>query len=129
MNCHGQIWNQAPAISLVRASYFSGKPIRWERVFNVPDFVFFNHAAHVRRDIGCVSCHGRIDLMGQVYMPMAMTMSWCIDCHREPENHLRPEDRITDMEWSPPGPQREVGLLIKRRDHIAPPTNCSGCHR
>lgn len=129
MNCHAQVWNQAPAVSLVRASFFSGKPIRWERVFNVPDFVFFNHAVHVHRNVGCVSCHGRIDLMGQVYMPEAMTMSWCIDCHREPENHLRPAERITDMEWSPARPQLEIGLEIKAKNHIAPPTNCSGCHR
>lgn len=129
MNCHGQVWNQAPAVSLVRASFFSGKPIAWQRVNSLPDFVFFNHSVHVRRNVGCVSCHGRVDLMGQVYMPEAMTMRWCLDCHRAPEKHLRPADRIADMEWAPARPQREVGLQIKAEDHIAPPTNCSGCHR
>lgn len=129
MNCHNQIWNQAPSLSRVRASYFGKKPIVWERVSTLPQYVFFNHAIHVNRNIGCVSCHGRVDLMGQVYMPVAMTMQWCIDCHREPENHLRPADRITDMEWMPSGPQRGVGLEIKARHHIAPPIYCSGCHR
>jgi hypothetical protein len=129
MNCHGQVWNQAPALSLVRASFFSGKPIAWERVTNLPDFVFFNHSIHVRRNVGCVSCHGRVDLMGQVYMPEAMTMRWCLECHRAPENHLRPADRITDMEWLPPRSQRALGLEIRTRNHIDPPTNCSGCHR
>jgi mono/diheme cytochrome c family protein len=66
--------------------------------------------------------------MGQVYMPVAMTMSWCIDCHRHPENHLRPADRITDMEWAP-ARQRELGLAIMAERRIAPPTHCSGCHR
>ena len=129
MNCHDQIWDRAPAVSLVRASYFSGKPIEWERIFNVPDFVFFNHAIHVNRNVGCVTCHGRIDLMAQVYMPEAMTMRWCLDCHREPEQYLRPSEYVTDMEWLPRGTQREIGLAIKSKNHIAPPTTCSGCHR
>jgi hypothetical protein len=129
MNCHGQVWNHAPAVSLLRSSFFSSKPIVWNRVNNLPDFVFFNHAIHVNRNIGCVSCHGRVDLMGQVYMPEAMTMRWCLDCHRAPEQHLRPADHVADMEWVPPRPQREVGLEIKTKNHIDPPTNCSGCHR
>jgi hypothetical protein len=129
MGCHNQVWNQAPVVSLVRASVFRDKPIRWNRITNVPDFVFFNHAVHVNRNIGCVSCHGRVDLMGQVFMPRAMTMSWCIDCHRAPENHLRPADRVVDMEWAPTSSQREIGLEIKAKNHIDPPTYCSGCHR
>ena len=129
MNCHSQIWNDTPGLSRVRASYFGGEPIVWERVFTLPQFVFFNHAVHVNRNVGCVSCHGRVDLMGQVYMPVAMTMSWCIDCHRHPENHLRPADRITDMEWAPGRPQRELGLEIRAKRGISPPTHCSGCHR
>ena len=129
MNCHSQIWNEAPSLSLIRSSYFNGEPVVWERVFSLPQHVFFNHAIHVNRNIGCVSCHGRVDLMGQVYMPVAMTMSWCIDCHRQPEKQLRPADRVTDMEWIASRPQREIGLEIKARLHIDPPTHCSGCHR
>jgi hypothetical protein len=129
MHCHAQVWNRAPAVALVRSSYFTDTPIAWERVFNVPDFVFFNHAVHVRRNVGCVTCHGRIDLMAQVYMPEAMTMDWCLDCHRAPENYLRPAEHITDMEWTPRRPQRDLGLAIKAENNIAPPTNCTGCHR
>lgn len=129
MNCHGQIWNQAPILSQVRKSFFSKEPIRWTRVFNVPDFVFFNHAIHVNRNVGCVSCHGRVDLMGQVYMPMAMTMRWCLECHRAPEEHLRPDERITDMEWVPERPAIEIGREIKAQKKIDPPTNCTACHR
>lgn len=129
MNCHGQVWNRAPLISAVRSSYFSNTPLEWQRVFNVPDFVFFNHSVHVHRNVGCVSCHGRVDSMGQVYMPEAMTMSWCLDCHRAPEDHLRPQDRITEMDFLPPDEQRQVGLAIKADKHIDPPTTCSACHR
>jgi hypothetical protein len=129
MNCHEQVWPRAPAVAPVRSSFFRGTPIVWTRVFNVPDFVFFNPAAHVRRNVGCVSCHGRVDLMGQVYMPEAMTMRWCLDCHRTPEKALRPSNRITDMEWAPSGAERDIGLAIKAEKHIDPPTHCSGCHR
>lgn len=129
MNCHAQIWNDAPVLALVRASFFSGKPIRWQRVFNVPDFVFFSHAAHVNRNVGCVSCHGRIDLAGNVFMSQAMTMDWCIDCHRAPQDRLRPLDRITDMEWDPGPARRAIGRQIRAENQIEPPTHCSGCHR
>ena len=129
MNCHSQIWNDSPSLSRIRSSYFNGEPIAWERTFSLPQHVFFNHAIHVNLNIGCASCHGRVDLMGQVYMPVAMTMSWCIDCHRKPEKQLRPADRITDMEWIPTRPQEQIGLEIKARLHIDPPTHCSGCHR
>ena len=129
MNCHAQVWNQAPLLSAVRSSYFSDKPLEWQRVSSLPDFVFFNHSIHVHRNVGCVSCHGRVDSMGQVYMPEAMTMSWCLDCHRAPEHQLRAADRITAMDVLPADEQREVGLAIKEDTQIAPPTNCSACHR
>jgi hypothetical protein len=129
MNCHGQVWNDAPLLSAVRASYFDSAPLEWQRVFNVPDFVFFNHAVHVHRNVGCVSCHGGVDAMGQVYMPVAMTMSWCLDCHRAPEKQLRSADRISEMDFLPPDEQLEVGLAIKTKNQIEPPTNCSACHR
>jgi hypothetical protein len=129
MNCHSQVWNDAPLLSRVRASFFSGKPIEWERVNALPDHVFFNHAVHVNRGVGCVSCHGRVDLMGQVYQAQPLTMAWCLDCHRAPENHLRPQEQITNMEWAPDRPQRDLGLAIKAAREIAPPTHCSACHR
>jgi hypothetical protein len=129
MGCHSQIWNNATLLEPVRASYINDIPIVWERVYRLPDFVFFNHAVHTRRGVGCVTCHGRVDEMARVYRVTTLSMSWCLACHRNPEGHLRPLDHITDMGWVAPTSQDELGRDIKRELGIDPPTNCSGCHR
>jgi hypothetical protein len=127
MNCHGQIWPSSPELSPVRHSYFSDEPIRWQRVNRLPDFVFFNHSAHVTHGVGCVSCHGRVDLMPQVYPAAPLTMRWCLDCHRDPAPHLRPLDKITDMEWTPSSP--EEGRELQAKLGARSLTNCTTCHR
>lgn len=119
MGCHGQIWTESPELAPVRASYFEQKPLVWQRVNSLPDFVFFDHSIHVKNGVGCVSCHGRVDQMGHVYQDKSLTMGFCLDCHRNPEPHLRPLDRVTDMEWAGPPATNQVR-------HI---TDCSGCHR
>jgi hypothetical protein len=130
MNCHNQIWNEATLLEPVRRSFYENVPLRWRRVYDVPDFVYFNHAIHVNRGVGCVSCHGRVDLQARVYRVTPLTMAWCLDCHRRPELHLRPPEEVTNMTWRPDRPQLEVGLELKEGLHINPPvTNCSGCHR
>lgn len=142
MGCHNQVWSDSPLLRPLRESAFSGEPIPWRRVYQLPDFVQFHHAAHVRAGVGCSSCHGRVDRMASVYRPVPTTMAWCLDCHRDPTPHLRPPDRITDMTW-PLSPRFETGLALNTdpaRAHISgdgsrgpgevrPPTNCSGCHR
>ncbi len=129
MNCHSQIWQRAELLALLRESWFTGQPLRWQRVHQLPEFVYFDHSAHVSHGVGCVECHGRVDLMGQVHAVSPLTMKWCIDCHRDPAPHLRPQSEITDMEWSPDRPPREVGEAIQRQLHVSPPVNCTGCHR
>jgi hypothetical protein len=129
MKCHSQIWNASPLLEPIRDTYFRGRTLAWQRVHNVPDFAFFNHAAHVMRGVGCVSCHGRVDLMGAVYQVMPLTMGWCLDCHRNPEPHLRPQSEITNMEWVPPEPPAVLGARIRAQRKIEPPTTCSACHR
>lgn len=89
LGCHNQIWNDSTLLAPVRDSAASGRPIPWQRVNSLPDFVYFNHAIHVTRGIGCVSCHGRVDEMAAVYQVAPLTMGWCIDCHRDPT----PQDR------------------------------------
>jgi hypothetical protein len=128
MNCHSQIWSDASVLEPVRRASVSGEPIVWNRVNSVPDFVFFNHAVHVGRGVGCVTCHGRVDLMTTVYKAAPMTMSWCLDCHRDPTPHLRPRELVTAMAWTADDP-REVGERIAADLHINPPEHCSGCHR
>lgn len=127
MGCHAQIWNDTPELELLRESYFAGRPIAWTAVHDLPDFVYFNHAAHLDHGIGCSSCHGRVDLMPAVYQTTPMTMGWCLDCHRRPGPHLRPRDAITTMPWEsvPVAMQRELAAAYG----VESKTHCTACHR
>ena len=58
MNCHSQIFNQSPTLEPVRASWRTGTSIEWVKVHDLPDFVYFNHSAHVNKGVGCTTCHG-----------------------------------------------------------------------
>jgi hypothetical protein len=129
MNCHSQIWNQSALLGIVRSAYFEDRPIRWTRVHRLPDFAYFNHAIHVNKGIGCVSCHGRIDQMPQVTQYAPLTMGWCLDCHRDPDRYLRPREEITSMSWQPPGDPVALAERLRREYHLQPRTACTTCHR
>ncbi len=129
MNCHSQIWQESARLAPVRESWFQDRPMRWRRVHQLPQFVYFDHSAHVSHGVGCVECHGRVDLMGEVYAVAPLTMQWCVDCHRDPAPYLRPKSEITRMSWVPDGPRREIGDAIVRELHVDPPVSCTGCHR
>lgn len=132
MGCHASVGIEAARqwrIAPVKESYATGKPIEWVKVHDLPDYAYFNHSAHVRRGIGCVSCHGRIDKMDVVYQVQPLSMSWCLDCHREPEKHLRPLEFVTKMDWQPLEPQLELGRRLREEYNINPPQDCSACHR
>ena len=107
-------------------------PIQWLKVHNLPDFVYFNHAIHIQKGIGCVSCHGRVDKMPIMWKEEPLTMEWCLECHRHPERHLREKREVFNMEWAPPvREQLEIGRDLIEREHIEVDrlTNCSVCHR
>lgn len=129
MNCHATIKAEEESLVVVKESYESGMPIKWVRIHNLPDFVFFDHSAHVTRGIGCVSCHGRIDTMEEVYQDQLLTMGWCLSCHRNPDKYLRPLDEVTNMEWVPAVDPKELGRLLRTERDINPSTDCWTCHR
>lgn len=131
MNCHNTIRTQSDKLKLVRESFESGMPLEWVRVHDLADFAYFDHSAHVTRGIGCVSCHGRIDQMDEagVYQAMPLNMGWCLECHREPEYHLRPREYVTSMDWRPGEDQVSLGLRLAEEFDIKPSTDCSTCHR
>ncbi len=129
MNCHAGIKTKSDALAPVFASYATGFPVEWVRVHDLPDFVYFDHSAHVRRGVGCVSCHGRVDQMEVVSQVKTLGMGWCLDCHRDPAGQLRPKDRVTDMAWQAEGDALVLGEQLRRDYHIQPPTDCSTCHR
>ena len=130
MNCHAKIHPASPKLQPVRDSYETGNPVEWVKVHDLPDYAYFNHSAHVTRGIGCVSCHGRIDHMEVVYQHEELSMGWCLRCHRQPEQHLRPPSEVTNMAWQPPGgDQLAFGAKLRDERNINPPTDCSTCHR
>lgn len=129
MGCHSQIWNDSPMLEPVRRSYYSGQPIRWNRVHDLPDFVYFDHSIHVAMGVGCVTCHGRVDRMAQVYQTKPLHMGWCLSCHRDPAPHLRPREEITNMEWDPGDDPRRVGAALVVEYGVEGPTYCTACHR
>jgi hypothetical protein len=132
MNCHSQIWATAPILEPVRASFRDNKPLRWTRVHDLPDFVYFNHSIHVRQGVGCDTCHGRVDQMPLMYQASTLQMSWCLDCHRDPAKYIRPRDQVFNMAWERPAGDPEFGRNLVNAYKIGSPeqlTSCSTCHR
>ncbi|MCF7687217.1 MAG: cytochrome c family protein [Cephaloticoccus sp.] len=132
MNCHNQIKTDSPLLTAVRESYETGKPVPWVKIHQVPDYVYFNHSAHINRGVSCVECHGRIDEMDTVAHAKPLSMGFCLDCHRNPEKVVRPLDKVTDLAWQHPdgvdGQMRD-GAKFVHDWNIKPPQSCSGCHR
>ena len=129
MNCHNQIKTDSPHIAKIKKSYITGEPIKWVKVHMLPDYAYFNHSRHVNSGISCVSCHGRVDQMEKVYQAKRLSMGWCLECHRAPEKHLRPIDKVYQMDWEPEEDQITLGLKLKDKYNINPKEHCSVCHR
>ncbi len=129
MNCHTQIWRESDFLAPVRQSYASDGSIRWIKVHDLPDFVYFDHSVHVTKGIGCVSCHGRIDRMNQVWQASSLQMEWCLECHRHPERWVRPREHVFDMDWQPTEDQTAMGLRLVKAYDIHTRTDCDTCHR
>jgi hypothetical protein len=131
MTCHSQIWNDSPMLAPVRESYISGRPLAWNRVHDLNDFVYFNHSIHVQKGVGCATCHGAVDEMPLIWKAEPMTMEWCLACHRAPEHFLRPKEAVFDMAYQPPADQVALGRQLIEEYHIVTQrlTDCYICHR
>jgi hypothetical protein len=129
MACHAQVWNESQLLDTVRASYFSGTPILWERVHRLPQYVYFNHAIHVSKGIGCAECHGRIDQMPLVRQTEPLTMGWCLDCHRDPVPRLRPRDEVTNLAWTANDTPNLNRQQLAHDYDVHTRTACTTCHR
>jgi len=145
MNCHSQIWTNAPMLEPVRESFRTGKSLEWTRVNDLPDFVYFDHSIHVNKGVGCDSCHGPVDRMPLMYQAQSLQMEWCLNCHRAPDKFLRPKDQVFNMRYEQPSAEKPLDVngshytdqsvlgkdLIKLYA-VRPPsdiTSCSTCHR
>ena len=131
MTCHSQIWRDAPMLEPVRASLRENKPLAWNRVHDLPDFVFFNHSIHVQKGIGCSTCHGPVDQMPLTWKQESLYMKWCIDCHRDPQKNIRPAEQVFNTRWQPPADQKTRGAELAQQYHVHTEhlTDCSACHR
>jgi hypothetical protein len=133
MNCHSNIKTDSIRLQPVRESWVSGKPIKWAKVHDLPDYVYFNHSAHVNKGVGCATCHGRVDQMDLVWQARPLSMGWCLDCHRTPEKFLRPKSELTSMTYNPtPAEQLSAGKELKEQYGIRDANymqSCSTCHR
>ncbi len=129
MGCHSQIWSEAPILEPVRESWRTGKSIEWNRVHDLPGFVYFNHSIHVAKGMGCQTCHGQVDQMPMVWKQNTLLMEWCLDCHRAPEKYIRPKDQVFNMEYKPEGDQAALGAKLVAEYKVRKLTDCSVCHR
>ncbi|MBI3848643.1 MAG: cytochrome c3 family protein [Planctomycetes bacterium] len=129
MTCHRQIWLDSPMLEPVRESFRNGRSIEWTRVHDLPGYVYFNHSIHVKKGIGCVTCHGRVDQMPLLWREHTLFMEWCLDCHREPERYVRPREQVFSMDWEPSGDPIELGQRLVREYRIDRLTQCATCHR
>jgi hypothetical protein len=129
MNCHTLLKPDSPKLKALRASWENKQPMEWVRVHKTPDYAYFNHSAHIGAGVGCESCHGNIASMEVVHQDQPLSMGWCLDCHRNPDAHLRPAADITKMGWKPAPDHDAFVARLKKERGINPPITCSGCHR
>ena len=129
INCHSQIWSTSPYLEPVRSSFRDDRPLRWTRVHDLPDFVYFNHSIHVKKGMGCETCHGRVDKMPLMKQQNSLQMEWCLDCHRNPAKYVRPREEVLTMGYRPAVDQAELGPKLVAEYKIQSLTSCSVCHR
>jgi hypothetical protein len=131
MTCHSQIWKDAPILQPVRDSWQTGRPIKWVRVHDLPDYVYFDHSIHVNKGVGCATCHGQVNEMPLTWKTQELYMRWCLNCHRHPQQFLRPKSEVVSMDYRAPRDQLTLGqrLLKQNNVHTAGLTDCYTCHR
>lgn len=131
MTCHSVVWTNAAMLEPVRESYRTDRSIEWLKVHDLPDFVYFNHSIHVKKGVGCQSCHGDVDQMPLMMRRNTLNMEWCLECHRAPEKFLRPREEVFNLNWTPPTdkPQAELGAELAERYQVQKLTSCATCHR
>ena len=129
MGCHTAIKAESEKLDLIRSSSATGMPVPWIRVHDLPDYVYFNHSAHLTAGVSCVECHGRVDRMEQVHQVGELSMGWCLDCHRNPAGRLRPVELVTRLDWTTDEDREALGVRLMEQNHINPGTDCSTCHR
>jgi hypothetical protein len=138
MSCHSQIWTNAQLLAPVRQSWRDNRPIAWTRVHNLPDYAHFYHDIHINKGIGCNTCHGEVDKMPLMFQNASLQMQWCLNCHRNPAQYIRPREEVFnmhyDVEHDPKRPgetQATLGPKLIKQYHVLEKQqmqSCSTCH-
>lgn len=115
MNCHSILEKQTVEIEKLKEYMQQREPIRWVKVHNLPDFVYFNHSQHVLSGVACQRCHGPVEHMVQMKQFAPLTMGWCLDCHRE---HAK----------LPTGDFQRAVLSLKQKQTPTAGLDCTSCH-
>jgi cytochrome c7-like protein len=132
MNCHRQIWTNADLLEPIRASYRDNVPVKWTRINDLPDFVYFNHSVHIAKGMGCVTCHGKVNQMQLTFQEAPLQMEWCLSCHRDPGKNIRPRAEVFNLDWQPPADPRQAQAMqarLLKEYNVKSLTSCSTCHR
>jgi len=132
MTCHSQLFTDAPPLAPLVRAYSGADALAWNRVHDLPDFVYFDHSIHVAKGVGCSTCHGDVGRMPLTRRVASLYMQWCLDCHRAPERYLRPREAIFDVQWRPPSDQDARGAGLAKLYGLRTTrelTDCSTCHR
>ena len=131
MTCHSQLFTQSSMLAPVRLSLAEQRPIHWNKVNRLPQYVYFDHSIHIAKGVGCTTCHGPVGRMPLMRQAAPLTMGWCLDCHRNPAPNLRQADAIFAADWHPPPDQLQQGrkLLAQYMIDNKHLTDCSVCHR
>ncbi len=156
MGCHAdghvaELYAKKENVKFVSDAWNADASIPWRRVHKVPDYVRnFPHHIHVNAGVSCYSCHGNIMEQPVVHQVQSLSMGWCLECHRNPEPHLVPKDKVTDLAWvrnqfestgflntaqtgtggldaSTPGGPALLKALEEKNLHLLP-QNCGACH-
>ena len=135
--CHKVVKKESVKLESLRAAFVpdsehADEPIEWVKVHLLPDYAYFNHAVHIGANVGCASCHGRVDQMEIVRQVEPLSMGWCLECHRDPSEHIRPLDvSVTKMDWEANETSIAAAkkLLVGDEPALNPPVHCSACHR
>lgn len=145
-NCHQHVQRESPKLAPLHQAMdpaypgYDSRPLEWVRVHKTPDYVYFNHSAHVNRGVSCQTCHGNVNTMEVIYQDQSLAMGWCLDCHRNPELNLRPLEEVYNFGYTAGTyisnhPElgvkttRELGLKLKQQFKLNPKTSCTTCHR
>jgi hypothetical protein len=131
LTCHSQLFRDSPELAPLHESARTNTPIRWNRVHDLPDFVYFDHSIHINKGVGCVACHGRVDQMPMTWRVAPLQMQWCLSCHRNAPEHVRPRDDVFRMQDIKPVSKQETMLLnhLYQLQSTRRLTDCSTCHR